>query len=198
MFKQFNKHLFGASCNDEIFEQFVVKAEPIRQQLIKLAEDRAKSNTTLKKHIQTKIVKILKNNTLWRALLKEIIELQGEWLNKCMKDYKTPKLASLGIFQYNDRKHEWQLLNLGHQNRAWLNACWARYNKLRYIHQKEHKLPAIQKILSREEINAAEIILREKELKSYKINPSWRRVKFPLLDATPYNTEATLLDRNNE
>jgi nucleoid DNA-binding protein len=198
MFKQFNLHLFGKSCNEDILAKTLVAIEPIRQKLIETAKERAANCSSMKKYKHEKVVKILSNDNSWKAVVEKIVELQGEWLNQSMKDKKEIKLASLGIFHYNDRKHEWQLLNLGHTNKRLLNACWARYNKLRYLHKKLNNLAEVKKVLSREELNEAEKLLRQNELKSYKINPSWKRVQFPLLDETPNNTEVALLDRNPE
>ena len=179
MSKLFNQHIYGLPKNSEVMAKLIISSQFERQALITLAKDkRDKVKYQKVKDNYQKLIDYLSIDGNWEIVLKSIIDKQSKFVKQAMEDRKSVTLKHIGAFKYNWRKHECQYLNIQAKDKTKFNRTWARYNKLRFIHQKANNLDKPKRVLTLTEVIEAEKILRTKQ--SMKLNANWQKIQFDL------------------
>lgn len=179
MSKLFNQHIYGTPKNKEVMAKLIEASQNERQMLIALAKDkRDKVKYQKVKDSYQKLIDYLSVDNNWEIVLKSIIDKQSKFVKQGMEQKKSVTLKHIGVFRYNWRKHECQYLSIQAKDKTRFNRTWARYNKLRFIHQKANNLDKPKRVLTPEDIIEAEKILRSKQ--SMKLNANWQKIQFDL------------------
>ena len=179
MSKLFNQHIYGTPKNSEVMAKLIESSQIERQILITLAKDKRDKVKYLRiKANYQKLIDYLSIDDNWVIVLKSIIDKQSKFVKQAMEDKKSVTLKHIGVFKYNWRKHECQYLSIQAKDKTIFNRTWARYNKLRFIHQKANNLDKLKRVLTLEEIIEAEKILRTKQ--SMKFNANWQKIEFDI------------------